>query len=78
MEKNRPLGKSMSDNQVRRELLEEEIAKLEFFLNRHRRWKIQSDDPEIARQHRVIADTLTDTLELCNQLIEHLKSELEK
>ncbi len=68
----------MTDNQLKRELLEEEIAKLEFILSRHRRWKIQSDDPEISRQHRVIADSLTDVLNLCNRLINDLKNETEK
>ena len=49
--------KTISD-QVMEELLQEEIAKLMFFIDRHNRWKLQVDSTEESRQHRLIADLI--------------------
>lgn len=46
------------DNQLRRELIEEENAKLMFYMERHLRWAKSSDESTLARQQRVIAETL--------------------
>jgi len=61
-------------NQLRFELIEEEIGKIEFLIERHRRWKKDSENPDVAKQHRIIADSLADVKELCIQLSDYLKN----
>jgi len=55
------------------ELLEEEIAKLLYFIERHRKWGRENDEPESARDQRVVADTLKDAIEANQILIEKIK-----
>jgi predicted protein tyrosine phosphatase len=62
-----------TSDQVIIEFTEEEMATLLFFADRHRRWKSKTENAEIVRQHRIIADTLKDTADTMQALIDLLK-----
>ncbi len=69
--------KTISD-QVMEELLQEEIAKLMFFIDRHNRWKLQVDSTEESRQHRLIADLIKEAADADHELLEQLKDKSRK
>jgi hypothetical protein len=56
------------------EFSEEEVAVLMAFEARHRRWRMNIEESAVSRQHRIIADTLKDTVGTIQTLIEMLKS----
>jgi hypothetical protein len=62
------------DNSLQRELIEEENAKMLFFLERHQRWAKLSDETVIVHKHREIAEMLRDLVNENETLIEWLKA----
>ncbi len=64
--------KTISD-QIIEELLQEEIATLMFFIDRHNRWKIKGANTEESRHHRVIADLIKEAAEADHGLLEFIK-----
>lgn len=57
------------------ELLEEEISKLLYFMERHRRWGRHVEDNDLARKHRTTADIIKDVIENNQEIVEKLKGE---
>ena len=62
------------DNDLIISLLEEEISRLRYLAERHRKFGLEGSDPAVARQHRIIADTLEDAAKQNQDIIDSLKN----